>query len=96
MLWESDYSAELAMYEMLTFFRESKSLCDSPAVKHASRAASSSYWFGEITQHTYSRGFITERVLTDAWAGVARWLKSLEKDILSEAIETDAISVSLR
>ena len=29
-----------------------------------------------IRQHTYSRGFITERVIADFWQGLSRWMAS--------------------
>merc|ERR1711871_356390 len=60
-LWDSDYPSAVAMFEMMTWFESMEFLLPSVG--------------GSIRQHTYSRGFITERVLTDFWKGIAQWVK---------------------
>lgn len=63
-LWDSDYPVAVAMFEMMAWFEKMEYLLPSLG--------------GSIRQHTYSRGFITERVLTDFWKGIAEWVMTIE------------------
>jgi hypothetical protein len=64
LLWESDYPAGLALFEMLAW-----SEYIGPVAADFSLEA-------PIVQHTYSRGFITERVMADFWAAFSLFLES--------------------
>ena len=60
-LWESGYPVEVALYETLVWLRENlKNLVPDTNIC--------------IQQHTYSRGFITERVAYDFWSSISRLL----------------------
>jgi len=63
-LWESDYPAAVAMFEMMSWFESMEYLLPSIG--------------GSIRQHTYSRGLITERVLADFWMGIAQWVMTVK------------------
>lgn len=78
-LWEQDYAAELAMYEMLAWLRQSRLSPSSDGVTTDSDGAIFNPTFGRIIQHTYSRGFVSERVAYDTWQGLARFLRTIEK-----------------
>ena len=67
-LWGSDYAAELALYEMVSWMKQSRMSSDLET------GAPYSTDFGSVVQHTYSRGLVTERVLRDTWQGIARFL----------------------
>lgn len=73
----SDYPAEVAMYEMLAWLEEMDSVTAgiSPS----------------ITQHTYSRGFITERVLFDFWSGLSRFLSAEASAVMTSCDMLDSI-----
>jgi len=62
-MYDSSYAVELVLYEMLTWLKRMK------VVEEISGFPS----FGAITQHTYSRGLVTERVMFDVWQGLAQW-----------------------
>ena len=70
LLWESDYPAALALFEMLAWFEDTEKveLVSAVGIGHAGL-------HGSIVQHTYSRGFITERVMSDFWSGLCLFLE---------------------
>ena len=72
-LWGADYSVEVAMYEMLIWLQ------NVAKVKEIAVGKVDNYddEFASITQHTYTRGFVTERVMTDMWIGLDRWIASV-------------------
>ena len=72
-MYERSFPAPLILQEMLLWLEESeytKAHCGSATFPPSSPYAS----FGHITQHTYSRGYVTERVLYDCWLGLTQWL----------------------
>ena len=84
-LWGQDYAAELAMYEMLAWLRQTRlsssfesddTTSDSTSIDNTD--AIFNPIFGRIIQHTYSRGFVSERVAYDTWQGLARFLRTIE------------------
>lgn len=78
-LWEAGYSVEMVMYEMLEWFNQVhavKSYATEMGSEVPSNSPLSPWYFGHIEQHTYSRGFITERVFMDMWLGLNRWISS--------------------
>jgi len=68
MLWGSDYAAELATFEMLTWLKQSHLYMHADGMPYYADIRS-------IVQHTYSRGLVTERVLQDMWMDIARFLR---------------------
>ena len=72
-LWGADYSVEIAMYEMIIWLQ------NIAVVKELAVGKIDNYddEFASITQHTYTRGFATERVMTDMWIGLDNWMASL-------------------
>jgi hypothetical protein len=72
LLWESDYPAEVAMFEMLAWLKDSDPIT-FPGLLNS------------ISQHTYSRGLISERVLSDFWAGLSDFLNNHETDLGSSS-----------
>ena len=73
-LWESDYPVELALYEMLVWIRDNRMNIYSGGPV-------------SIEQHTYSRGFITERIMADFWQGLSRCLNTSSKSIKFDEFE---------
>ena len=72
-MYERSFPAPLILQEMLLWLEEceyTKAHCGSATFPPSSPYAS----FGHITQHTYSRGYVTERVLYDCWLGLTQWL----------------------
>jgi len=70
MIWDANYPVEIALYEMVTWMQTIDGAL--------SVAETNKKYYDTINQHTYSRGFVTERVINDAWNGLTRWLKSLK------------------
>lgn len=70
--WDEDYQVSLAMSEMLVWLqridRVNAFLDDSSAPS----------FMGPVAQHTYSRGYVTERAMHDCWLGVERWLAATQ------------------
>lgn len=85
-MYDSSYPVELVLYEMLTWLKSMK------VVEEISGFPS----FGPITQHTYSRGLVTERVMFDVWQGLAQWFgetKPKRQLNLSAALLSESLSL---
>lgn len=64
LLWDSNYKVDVALSEIFAWIDhidKAKKIAGQPTI-------------GLIKQHTYSRGMITERVLTDTFKGLTEWL----------------------
>lgn len=82
LLWESDYPAGLALFEMLAWAEDV-----GPVAPDFSLEA-------PIVQHTYSRGFITERVMADFWSAFSLFLEN--KPASAKALPAREILSDLR
>lgn len=71
LLWDSNYKVDVALAEIFAWIDhvdKAKKIAGLPTI-------------GLIKQHTYSRGLITERVLTDTFKGLTEWLSgTVEKE----------------
>jgi len=87
MIWDANYPVEIALYEMVTW---------AEVVDGAlSVAEGNKKYYNSITQHTYSRGFVTERVLTDAWSGLSKWLNSLKSTSSGNSLSSSKLAAEL-
>ena len=68
LMWEEDYKVEVAMSEMLVWLQRIEK------VNSFLGDEDSSSFMGPLSQHTYSRGYITERTMHDCWLGIEKWL----------------------
>ena len=75
--WEEDYDTTLAMGEMLVWLQRIER-----ANLFAGESMSPSY-LGPVKQHTYSRGYVTERALHDCWLGLEKWLGTSQEHALT-------------
>ena len=66
LLWDSNYDVEIASFEMLSWLNKIEKV----------RAYAGIPPLGDIVQHTYSRGLITERVMTDVYSGLTHWVRN--------------------
>ena len=80
LLWESDYPAEVAMFEMLAWLKDSDPII-FPGL------------LDSISHHTYSRGLISERVLSDFWVGLSAFLNTHEIDVSTSSSSLNATDI---
>lgn len=71
LLWTSSYPVDIVMYEMIAWMTY---------ISNAKKRSSSDYnsrndVYNAILQHTYSRGLVAERCMTDVCDGVDRWVR---------------------
>mmetsp|Transcript_27792 Transcript_27792/g.26609 ORF Transcript_27792/g.26609 Transcript_27792/m.26609 type:complete len:756 (-) Transcript_27792:447-2714(-) len=85
MLFKEDYKVEKAMVEMLVWFRRTEE------VNSFLGSEISSSYLGPISQHTYSRGYVTERTMHDTWLGLERWLKSIKNEPNPKFLNSDEV-----
>lgn len=66
-MYNSGYPAQEILYEMLAWFNA------MAPVQHLAGISA----FGDIVQHTYSRGLVTERVMYDVWQGLCAFIADI-------------------
>jgi hypothetical protein len=69
LMWYNDYTAEVAVYEMVTWFHHVNKII---TYTHDNNLAE---LYGPIAQQIYSRGDSTETLLFDTWTGISKWVK---------------------
>ena len=77
-LWDANYPVEQVLAEMIGWQRftdKAKAIAGLPLI-------------GDVSQHTYSRGLITERVFADTFAGLSMWL-ARDKTVVSHSTPED-------
>ena len=71
-LWRSNYPSEVVLYEMITWMTHVDN------IRQFNFGSSCDRVFGSVSHHTYSRGFVTERVIMDTFSALDRWLEKSE------------------
>lgn len=85
MLFQEDFKVEKAMIEMLVWFKRTEE------VNSFLGSGITTSYLGPISQHTYSRGYVTERTMHDTWLGLEKWLQDRKKVEKKEYLNCDEV-----